>query len=38
MNLEMFEQNERKKTTKMSKVENTPLERRNKGYNENQEV
>ena len=32
------EQNERKKTTKMNKVENIPLEKRNKGYDENQEV
>ena len=28
----------RKKTTKMNKVKNTPLEKRNKGYDENQEV
>ena len=32
------EQIERKKTTKMNKVENTLLEKRNKGYDENQEV
>ena len=37
-NLEMFERNERKKTTKMSKVENTSLEKRNKEHYENLKV
>ena len=32
------EQIERKNTTKMNKVENTPLEKRNMVYDENQEV
>ena len=37
-NLCEVEQVERKNTMKMNKVENTPLEKRNKGYDENQEV
>ena len=32
------EQIERKNTTKMNKVENAPLEKRDKGFDENQEV
>ena len=37
-NLEKVEKIERNKTTEKNKVENTPLEKRNKGYDENPEV
>ena len=38
MNLERLSKMKERKTTKMNKVENTPLEKRNKGYDENPEV
>ena len=37
-NLERLNKMNERKTIKMNKVENTPLEKRNMGYDENQEV
>ena len=37
-NLEKVKPFREKNTTEMNKVENTPLEKRDKGYDENQEV